>query len=167
MGNFCRWLCCIKRPIPPQTNPIIEKTMTSTILIVGNVAVGKTSLIECFKTNKSRKGEEVRPTITLEDHIIKRENPKTGEKIILKIRDLAGNNNAESLIRDQPRISYIILCYSIDKKTSYEGLDDWLEAINSVNVGKKAPIALVCTKNDLERVISYDMGNNMRDYINE
>ena len=163
MGNFCRWLCCIKRPIPPQTNPTIEKTMTSTILIVGNVAVGKTSLIECFKTNKSRKGEEVRQTMLLEEHIIERKS----EKIILKIRDLAGNYNAESLIRDQPRISYIILCYSIDKKTSYEGLDDWLEAINSVNVGKKAPIALVCTKNDLERVISYDMGNNMRDYINE
>ena len=167
MGNFCRWLCCIKRPIPPQTNPIIEKTMTSTILIVGNVAVGKTSLIECFKTNKSRKGEEVIRTDFLEEHIIERKNPQTGEKIILKIRDLAGNNNAENLIRDQPRISYIILCYSIDKKKSFQGLDDWLEAINSVNVGEKAPIALVCTKNDLDRFIEYDEGNEKRDYINK
>ena len=47
----------------------------------------------------------------------------------LNFVDLAGNLGAKDLITMQEKFSYILLCYAIDSRRSYEGLDEWIDAI--------------------------------------
>ena len=58
---------------------------------------------------------------------------------------------SEDILQVLERISYIIICYSIDSRKSYNDLTDWVKGINSNAKGKDTPIALVATKKDLSR----------------
>ena len=44
------------------------------------------------------------------------------QDIFFHFVDLAGNANAQDLIKNQDKFSYIVLCYSIEKKKSFENL---------------------------------------------
>lgn len=59
MGNICRKICCCfsfggaKRQPPSTVQGSAEKkTLETTILVVGNIAVGKTTLINCLLHGK-------------------------------------------------------------------------------------------------------------------
>ena len=54
MGAIC---CCFKKPRRPvpEPEPLVEnKTVRTTVLIVGNIAVGKTTLINCLLQKKKQ-----------------------------------------------------------------------------------------------------------------
>ena len=55
----------------------------------------------------------------------------------------------KDLIHKHQCISYIVLCYAINNKRSYDDLQDWVDVINSNPQGNRAHIALVATKSDL------------------
>ena len=63
----------------------------------------------------------------------------------------------------QEKFSYILLCYAIDSRRSYEGLDEWIDAIEQNKRGKVTPIALVATKCDIieKKAVSEDDGYEM------
>lgn len=78
----------------------------------------------------------------------------------LNFVDLAGHMTAGKLIEQQKKFSYILLCYAINNRQSYEQLDDWIDAINQNPRGERTPIALVATKRDLsnDRKVTEDQG---------
>jgi len=57
---------------------------------------------------------------------------------------------AKDLIATQKNFSYILLCYAINSKKSFDDLSDWLSAIEHNRKGLQTPIALVATKTDMD-----------------
>ena len=56
------------------------------------------------------------------------------------------------MIKSFPKISYAILCYEVSSRDSLTDVDDWLETVKTWERehDRSVPIALVCTKMDLE-----------------
>ena len=169
MGNICRKICCCfsfsggSKRQPPSTAPAsTEKKMhETTILVVGNIAVGKTTLINCLLHGKKQNDVKTQRTNAV-DQVSKIMMVDRQTTLKLNFVDLAGNMTAKDLIRQQAKFSYILLCYAINKQSSYQQLDDWVEAINQNERGERTPITLVATKCDLvnDRAISEDQGFN-------
>ena len=118
---------------------------------MGNAAVGKTSIINSFLTQKSMKGQERLPTNVAQDqtHVfkVKDANGATHE-LTLSIWDAAGDaavHNVAHLFLEGARVA--VLCYSIDDQRSYNQLTDWAEHIKeqegmfSVVVGNKEDLS--------------------------
>ena len=100
----------------------------TTVLVVGNIAVGKTTLINCLINGRRQNDIEATRTNAVE---YKSKIMRVGQTTLkLNFVDLAGNMTAKDLIRAQEKFSYILLCYAVNSKASYDGLDDWLEAID-------------------------------------
>ena len=53
MGNFFRKCCGPPEPDPNDLRNEVRKNRSATILVIGNVAVGKTALIKCLINGES------------------------------------------------------------------------------------------------------------------
>ena len=63
MGALC---CCCPKKEDNGDIPQTSKVRDCTILVVGDVNVGKTTLINCFRTEKSQSEEPPNRTLTVE-----------------------------------------------------------------------------------------------------
>ena len=64
----------------------------------------------------------------------------------------------------------VILTYAINKKTSFENLDQWLEALNIDEKGRSLKLALIATKKDLascQRSISVAQGKQRQQNLGQ
>ena len=124
------------------------------IILIGDVAVGKTSIINTLLGAKFN--DQYEPSIGV-DFFSKTINYNK-KQIKLQIWDSAGQEKFRSLIPNYIRgASLIFLIYDITNRESFEHLSDWINFINSI---EKTNIVIVGNKNDLEprRVISLDEG---------
>ena len=126
------------------------------IILIGDVAVGKTSIINSLLGQKFN--EEYEPSIGV-DFFSKTLKYK-GIPIKLQIWDSAGQEKFKSLIPNYIRgASLIFLVYDISNKKSFNNLNNWIEFIN---LYESTSIAIIGNKLDLEsenkREISYEEG---------
>ena len=131
------------------------------IILIGDVSVGKTSIINCLLGQKF--SDEYEPSIGI-DFFSK--NIKYKNKIIkLQIWDSAGQEKFKSLIPNYIRgASLIFLVYDISNKKTFNNLNNWIDFINSY----EQTIIVICgNKIDLElenkREVSYEEGKKFSD----
>ena len=113
----------------------ISKTLTDEllpsykILILGDVGIGKTSLIRRYISNEFIEDNE--STIGL-DYQTKKVQVAPGEKIILKLWDTAGSEKYSSIARNYfTNCDGIILCFDNTNKTTFDDLNIWINYINN------------------------------------
>lgn len=85
--------------------------------------------------------------------------PDENAELTIKLWDVAGVNSSEDLIAEfSEHADMIIVSYSIDRKKTYDDIDDWLELIERNTHSRVLPLALIATKNDLERSVPFAHG---------
>ncbi len=129
------------------------------LILVGEGAVGKTSIISQFKDKQFK--EEYLMTVG-NDKVIK-ELVIENEKITLEIWDTPGQNEYNAVNKIFMKNSKIsIIVYSIIDKNSFKKLDIWLENVKKVNKNHEMIIGIAANKCDLfeKAQISKEEGEN-------
>ena len=144
-----------------NTNKMTEENIDSSyqmsrqkIILIGNVAVGKTSIINSLLGQKFN--DEYEPSIGV-DFFSKTMKYK-GKNIKLQIWDSAGQERFKSLIPNYIRgSSLIFLIYDVTNKKSFEDIPTWLDFINQIET---TTTVLCGNKIDLKdkREVTYEEG---------
>ena len=137
-----------------SNNDISYQISRQKIIFTGDVAVGKTSIINTLLNSKFN--EEYEASIGV-DFFSKTLNYK-GKQIKLQIWDSAGQEKFRSLIPNYIRgAALVFLVYDITNKKSFDSLPNWLKFINNI---ENTNIVIIGNKIDLEskRVISNEEG---------
>ena len=124
------------------------------LILIGDVAVGKTSIINSFLGQKF--SDEYEPSIGV-DFFSKTIKYKE-KNIKLQIWDSAGQEKFKSLIPNYIRgASLVILVYDISNKKSFDNLNSWIEFINNY---ENTNIVICGNKIDLKnkREVSLEQG---------
>ena len=124
------------------------------IIFIGNVSVGKTSIINSILGRKFK--DEYEPSIGI-DFFSKNIKYKSNN-IKLQLWDSAGQEKFKSLIPNYIRgSSLVFLVYDISNKKSFDDLLMWINFINQI---ESTQIVLCANKIDLkeQRVITYEQG---------
>ena len=138
-----------------EENIHLEKIVDNTIhhkymfriCLIGNICVGKTSLLARYADNSFK--ESYANTIGVDFRVITLKY----KDIIAKVHiwDTAGNERFKSITINYYRSSHgFIYVYDITSKESFENLDIWINLTNE-NCGTNAINFLVGNKSDLEK----------------
>ena len=97
MGSCLAKICpCIfPPPDEPEERLMPLRQLTCKIMVIGNISVGKTTLIKCLVNGKSMKGVDIQRTVTYdvgEAYTI--DLPDMNAKLTIKFHDVAGVNGA-------------------------------------------------------------------------
>jgi len=133
------------------------------LLLIGNTAVGKSSLLLRFSDNVFN--ESFLPTIGVDFKI--RTFDLSGKTIKLQMWDTAGQERFKTITSSYYKGAHgIILVYDITDKQSFRDIDNWLAEVEkhaNENVNK----LLVGNKSDMEqnRQVSYEEGKAYADQL--
>ena len=132
------------------------------IILTGDVAVGKTAMINSLLGSKFN--DEYEPSIGV-DFFSKTLKFK-GKQIKLQIWDSAGQEKFRSLIPNYIRgSSLIFLVYDVTNKNSFNHLPDWIKFINNI---ENTNIVIIGNKIDLEdnREVTFEEGKKFAEENN-
>jgi small GTP-binding protein len=117
---------------------------TVKFILVGDVSVGKTSLLQSFEHETFTNDHE--PTIGL---AFSQKNVRVnGEDIQMQLWDTAGQEEYRALTKSYYRNSAcVILVFDITNMTSFKNLDTWLKDIHA-NTHEEIVLTLVGNKAD-------------------
>ena len=133
------------------------------LLLIGNSAVGKSSLLLRFSDNVFN--DAFLPTIGVDFKI--RTMDLQNKTVKLQIWDTAGQERFKTITKAYYKGAHgIILVYDITDEQSFKDLDNWLNEVEkhaSSNVAK----LLVGNKSDLEkdRRVSFEQGKSLADKL--
>jgi len=143
-----------KKPSYMETPDFLFK-----IVIIGNSAVGKSSLLRTFSENHW--DQVFTPTIGVDFKI------KTfhigGKSVKLQIWDTAGQERFKSICRSYYKGSHgIIFVYDITDRESFREVENWMEDVDRI-AGRGMVKILIGNKCDMEkeRQVSYADGNKL------
>ena len=129
------------------------------LIVLGEMAVGKTCLINHYKTGKFL--QEI-PSTNGCSYVQKKINLKD-QKYILNLWDTAGQEKYKSLTKMFiQNANIIILVYSIIDKRSFQSLNDWLKLAKEINGDDGYALGVAANKSDLykESVVSDSQGQD-------
>ena len=119
-------------------------TITSKVIIGGDFAVGKTTLVKRFLGVDLAEGYKPTIGVDIGRKVLKLEN----HTIVLQIWDLSGQPTFKSIRKEfYTRTSGGILVYDVSRRESFQNISKWTEEL--LEHSKKVPIALVANKIDL------------------
>ena len=140
----------------------LEKSNSSNqikLIVLGEMAVGKTCLINHYKTSKFL--QEL-PSTNGCSYVQKKINIKD-QKYILNLWDTAGQEKYKSLTKMfMQNANIIILVYSIIDKKSFQSLNDWLKLAKEINGNDGYALGVAANKSDLYKksVVSDSQGQD-------
>ncbi len=141
----------------------MNKTNSFKIIIVGDSAVGKTSLINLYKSKEV--SNFIPPTLGCEHHIITQR--VDDEEMKLLIWDTAGQEKYKSLARTwYKQAKGVLIVFSVIDKNSYNNVRRWMDDL--VNEIDNFSLIIVGNKSDLveKRVVSFEQGEEMANEFN-
>ncbi|NVM01322.1 MAG: GTP-binding protein [Candidatus Helarchaeota archaeon] len=140
-----------------------EKRYKLKIIIIGDYAVGKTSLLSGYIDKQFT--SDYKPTLGC--NILKKEFQ--GEKISVGMNfwDLAG----QELFRTLQSAYFegangVMIVYDVTRPETYENLSVWYSDYLDKGTNKDAPGIIIGNKIDLERKVSEEQGKEFADKIN-
>jgi len=129
-----------------------EKEIQLKLVVVGDGACGKTSLVTKYTQNQFDK--EYDQTIGL-DFFLKRIKLPGKENVTLQIWDIGGQTlGGKMLDKYIYGADGVLFVYDMTNYQSFEDIDDWLMYVKKFSLKKKAKFALVANKGDLEHMRS-------------
>lgn len=127
-----------------------QKTRHIKVILLGDMSVGKTSLLHRFTEGKF--SEAYKATITLEH--VEKEVHLDGRTFILRIVDTAGQDRFKSLTQNFYRGTQIcLLTFALDSFSSFCNLSRWREEFlhfSGVDMACDFPFVVVGNKADIE-----------------
>ena len=126
------------------------------VILIGNSAVGKTSIINRFLYNSFN--ETIFSTIGV-NIINKSLILQDGHKIILNVHDTAGQEKYRSLSKAFFRnVDAVLFVYAVNNLESFQNIKDWIKLFMESHNGKKdIPHYLIENKNDLDREVDENL----------
>jgi small GTP-binding protein len=127
------------------------------IILVGDSAVGKTSLLNQYVHNKFKSKVETTIAVGSKKRLYNLNQKTVAE---LEVFDTCGEEKFRSIVRSYFQGKHgAVMVYDITNKSSFEGLDSWLKEINEA-APKNIKIILVGNKSDRDdkRQISREAG---------
>ena len=152
-----------KKQKKEKKSEVKKKFINLKIILVGDVSVGKTSVIERYINNNFK--DDYTCTIQAEQKT-KIINEDSNTSIRMDIWDTAGQEKFRSLTRQYYRDSQgAIIVFDITKKKTFDSLQTWIDDIQDYS-DKDIPIIIVGNKSDLidEREVSE---NNINEFLND
>lgn len=134
------------------------------ILLIGDSKVGKTSLLELYKSKKVK--ESPIPTIGCDYSTVLRRYED--QEIRLVLWDTTGQEKYRALSRNYYWDAHgFLVVFSIDDKMSFQNLKYWIEEVRT-NTGGDVPFILVGNKVDLEekREVSIEEAFKLKNELN-
>eukprot|EP01038_Epipyxis_sp_PR26KG_P016400 gene16400-22361_t len=121
------------------------------IILLGDGAVGKTSICSRFSENKF--SQNYKQTVGV-DFFIKRIELPPNLQIALQIWDIGGQSIGSKMITNYiAGADAVLLCYDITNYDSFANLEDWYRLVLRTFSGKDMPyIALIGNKNDMKHL---------------
>jgi small GTP-binding protein len=114
------------------------------VIIVGDSGIGKTCL--GYRLTGSDYDPDHHPTVSATTWTVTVEKDDSSFKF--DVWDTAGSEQYRSITKTYFRNSHLVLlCYSVDFRSSFENLQEWKDAVDDELPG--VPIVLVGTKGDL------------------
>ena len=146
-------------------NPLYHKKITYNfkIIVVGDIAVGKTSVINRYITNTFQ--EEYKSSIGCE-YQKKNLDIDAESEVNLQIWDTAGEEKYMAVTKQYYNDSHgALVVYDLTKKHTFEKMNKWLKDVKD-NAPKDIAIMIVGNKSDLinEKV---DLGSDLESYKNK
>ena len=134
------------------------------IILLGNSGVGKTCIINRYINDQFNPDSETTLGSSFSTKIIKKGNIEYR----LNIWDTTGQEKYHSITKLFIKgSSAVILVYSIDSLTSFEGLNSWYESIKENLQGNEYILAVIGSKSDLikdeEEVVSEEDAKKFAD----
>ena len=125
-------------------------------LLVGNMAVGKTSILTKYR------GEAINPnhitTVGTDCTIVKKENLQIDNQVVnvqAKIWDSAGQERFQTIVQSAIKNTQgIILIYSVTDPNSFKDCEGWMGRIKDDQDLLTFPMFFVGNKIDLERAVN-------------
>lgn len=152
-----------KKQKKEKKSEVKKKFINLKIILVGDVSVGKTSVIERYINNNFK--DDYTCTIQAEQKT-KIINEDSNTSIRMDIWDTVGQEKFRSLTRQYYRDSQgAIIVFDITKKKTFDSLQTWIDDIQDYS-DKDIPIIIVGNKSDLidEREVSE---NNINEFLND
>ena len=152
-----------KKQKKEKKSEVKKKFINLKIILVGDVSVGKTSVLERYINNNFK--DDYTCTIQAEQKT-KIINEDSNTLIRMDIWDTAGQEKFRSLTRQYYRDSQgAIIVFDITKKKTFDSLQTWIDDIQDYS-DKDIPIIIVGNKSDLidEREVSE---NNINEFLND
>lgn len=152
-----------KKQKKEKKSEVKKKFIILKIILLGDVSVGKTSVIERFINNNFK--DDYTCTIQAEQKT-KIINEDSNTLVRMDIWDTAGQEKFRSLTRQYYRDSQgAIIVFDITKKKTFDSLQTWIDDIQDYS-DKDIPIIIVGNKSDLidEREVSE---NNINEFLND
>ena len=133
-----------------------KKVKIINFLLVGNMAVGKTSIITKYR------GEAINPnhisTVGTDCTIVKKENLQIDNQVVdvqAKIWDSAGQERFKDIVKSAIKNTQgIILIYSVTDPNSFKDCEGWMGRINDQQDLLTFPMFFVGNKIDLKRAVN-------------
>ena len=127
------------------------------VVFIGNPTAGKTSLLNRICNDKFQSDYDstigvdfFSKTVTYNETLFK-----------LQLWDSAGQEKYKALIPSYIRgASIIFLVYDLNHHESFDAINNWLGFVNQFTNKEQVKLVLVGNKNDLERKVTYEEGNN-------
>jgi len=152
-----------KKQKKEKKSEVKKKFINLKIILVGDVSVGKTSVIERYINNNFK--DDYTCTIQAEQKT-KIINEDSNTSIRMDIWDTAGQEKFRSLTRQYYRDSQgAIIVFDITNETTFNSLKTWIDDIKDYS-DKDIPIIIIGNKSDLidERAVSE---NNINEFLND
>ncbi|MFX1449252.1 MAG: Rab family GTPase [Promethearchaeota archaeon] len=130
--------------------PSVEKKLAFKIVVIGDPAVGKTSLIRRFSENKF--DISYLPTIGADFNLKVIELPDA--QVIMTVWDIGGHERFQTI-----RSFYYsgahggIIVFDVTREETFKNVEKWAKDIIA-GAGEKIPLILLCNKSDLANQIN-------------
>ncbi|KAG6795290.1 ras-related protein Rab-24 [Apis mellifera caucasica] len=116
------------------------------VVLLGNAAVGKTSLVERFVNERFNESLSYQNTIGAA--FAAKQMQVNGKRLIMGIWDTAGSEKYDAMSRIYYRSAKAaVICYDITKSNTFQRAKFWVRELRSVEEGCK--IYICATKNDI------------------
>lgn len=152
-----------KKQKKEKKSEVKKKFINLKIILVGDVSVGKTSVIERYINNNFKDGYMCTVQAEQKTKII---NEDSNTLVRMNIWDTAGQEKFRSLTRQFYRdCQGAIIVFDITKKKTFDSLQTWIDDIQDYS-DKDIPIIIVGNKSDLidERAVSE---NSINEFLND
>ena len=153
MGNTCSGSDNFNKNNSKGKQDLIKKSFQRAkqseckVVILGNSAVGKTSIVLRYLENKFSEAQIVTLGATFQQPLVKMKN---GENLKMNLWDTTGEEKFRSMLPlYYKNIKGAILTYDIGNKKSFESIGYWINELNEHIQGENIVLFLVGSKKDL------------------
>ena len=139
----------------------MEENPSLKIVILGNICVGKTCILNRFADNSF--GDQYQPTIGL-DYRVKQMLLSNKKTVKIQIWDTSGEERFLSLTKNFFKgANGALIVYDITNRKSFEDVERWVESIKENIDVKTLSIVIAANKVDMEkeRVVSKEEGEKI------